>query len=117
MAFSVYFSQEPIHNGKTISERSTDPNGSLILGLKTTKKPLTQVSLSLFPTLNLISDAICPGYGIHGIILYISNISRQTSGNIQRFTVSKINLESNFGGMRSSHNLRQQIDRFRYDIT
>jgi len=42
IAFTHYFSLEPVNNGTTVSERSTDPNGSLMLGLKTTKKPLTQ---------------------------------------------------------------------------
>lgn len=33
-AFNIYFAQEPIKDGKTISEKSPDPNGTLVSGLK-----------------------------------------------------------------------------------
>ncbi|KAL7267236.1 hypothetical protein RUND412_010183 [Rhizina undulata] len=41
-AFSVYFTQEPLKDGKPVSEKSPDPNGTLITGLKASKAPLTQ---------------------------------------------------------------------------
>lgn len=42
VAFNVHFSQEPIKDGKTISEKSPDPNGTLVSGLKSSGL-LTQV--------------------------------------------------------------------------
>lgn len=42
VAFDVHFSQEPIKEGKTISEKSPDPNGTLVSGLKSSGL-LTQV--------------------------------------------------------------------------
>ncbi|KAH0609035.1 uncharacterized protein H6S33_001263 [Morchella sextelata] len=41
-AFSIYFSEEPIKDGKAISEKSPDPNGTLVSGLRATGL-LTQV--------------------------------------------------------------------------
>jgi len=44
IAFDVYFTQKPLSaDGKTISEKSPDPNGTLISGLKASSAPLTQV--------------------------------------------------------------------------
>lgn len=34
IAFNVYFTEEPIKDGKTISEKSPDPNATLVSGLK-----------------------------------------------------------------------------------
>ncbi|KAK6517276.1 hypothetical protein TWF281_003936 [Arthrobotrys megalospora] len=42
LSFAVEFGKGPIREGKTISEISPDPNGSLILGLKLKKKPLSR---------------------------------------------------------------------------
>lgn len=42
VAFNVYFSEEPIKDGKTISEKSPDSNGTLVSGLKSSGL-LTQV--------------------------------------------------------------------------
>lgn len=42
VAFNVHFSQEPTKEGKTISEKSPDPNGTLVSGLKSSGL-LTQV--------------------------------------------------------------------------
>ncbi|PWW72430.1 hypothetical protein C7212DRAFT_227285 [Tuber magnatum] len=44
IAFDVYFTQKPLSaDGKTISEKSPDPNGTLVTGLKASQAPLTQV--------------------------------------------------------------------------
>ncbi|KAK6351730.1 hypothetical protein TWF718_004877 [Orbilia javanica] len=42
LSFAVEFAKGPIRDGKTISGISPDPNGSLILGLKLKKKPLSR---------------------------------------------------------------------------
>ncbi|CUS09590.1 unnamed protein product [Tuber aestivum] len=44
IAFDVYFTQKPLSaDGKTVSEKSPDPNGTLVTGLKASQAPLTQM--------------------------------------------------------------------------
>ncbi|RPA90652.1 hypothetical protein L873DRAFT_400066 [Choiromyces venosus 120613-1] len=44
LAFDIYFTQMPLTaDGKTVSEKSPDPNGTLVTGLKASQAPLTQV--------------------------------------------------------------------------
>ncbi|EWC45737.1 hypothetical protein DRE_05074 [Drechslerella stenobrocha 248] len=42
IAFTLEFTKSPIREGKVISDTSSDPNGSLILGLRLKKKPLSR---------------------------------------------------------------------------
>ncbi|KAF3907282.1 hypothetical protein ABW20_dc0110052 [Dactylellina cionopaga] len=42
LSFTLEFGKGPIREGKTISEISPDPNGSLVLGLKLKTKPLSR---------------------------------------------------------------------------
>jgi nucleoporin NDC1 len=42
VAFTVYFLEQPFANNKLISDKSPNPNGTLITGLRTSKAPLTQ---------------------------------------------------------------------------
>lgn len=41
-AFRIYFSMEPLKDGKILSDLSADPNGTLVTGFKHTRKPYTQ---------------------------------------------------------------------------
>ncbi|KAK6535144.1 hypothetical protein TWF694_001622 [Orbilia ellipsospora] len=43
ISFTVEFEKSPIREGKTISEISPDPNGSLLLGLRLKKKPFSRL--------------------------------------------------------------------------
>ncbi|KAF8418518.1 nucleoporin protein Ndc1-Nup [Tirmania nivea] len=41
-AFHVYFSMEPLKDGKILSDLSVDPNGTLVTGFRHSRKPFTQ---------------------------------------------------------------------------
>ncbi|KAF3905864.1 hypothetical protein AA313_de0208199 [Arthrobotrys entomopaga] len=56
ISFSVEFERSPIREGKTISEISPDPNGSLLLGLRLKKKPFSR--LLAFRELSFIATEI-----------------------------------------------------------
>ncbi|KAK9446950.1 nucleoporin protein Ndc1-Nup [Limtongia smithiae] len=51
--FTVYMTLGPIHRGKPISEKSSDPNGTLITGLRSSKRPFTK--RTAYQELNIIS--------------------------------------------------------------
>jgi len=54
IAFDVYFTQKPLSaDGKTISEKSPDPNGTLVSGLKASPAPLTQVCFCITRLINV----------------------------------------------------------------
>ena len=42
-AFIAFFIEDPFKSNKLISDKSTDPNGTLITGLCSASYPLTQV--------------------------------------------------------------------------
>lgn len=44
VAFRSFFVEDPFQSGKTVTDKSRDPNGTLLTGLRTTKMPLTQVN-------------------------------------------------------------------------
>ncbi|KAK6509997.1 hypothetical protein TWF481_004711 [Arthrobotrys musiformis] len=58
LSFAVEFGKGPIRGGKTISEISPDPNGSLVLGLKLKKKPLSR--RLAFKELSHIANEMAP---------------------------------------------------------
>jgi len=41
-AFNAFFTEDPFQGGKTVTDKSSDPNGTLISGLRTSQAPLTQ---------------------------------------------------------------------------
>lgn len=43
--FTIYLCRGAIHRGKPFSSKSSDPNGTLITGLRADKKPFTKVVL------------------------------------------------------------------------
>lgn len=66
IAFTSFFVEDPFPSGKTISDKSSDPNGTLVTGLRSTKAPLTQVSSASIlgaraPELLLMSASV-PGF-------------------------------------------------------
>jgi hypothetical protein len=86
LAFNVYFTQDPLSlDSKTISEKSPDPNGTLLTGLKSSQAPLTQVC-SHVP--NIISEEyglkFCLDVGVLGVESHCPELARQEKGHLRR---------------------------------
>ena len=60
IAFTSFFVEDPFPSGKTISDKSSDPNGTLVTGLRSTKAPLTQVSSACPFTRAITYEPISP---------------------------------------------------------
>lgn len=43
LVFASHFAQSPFQDGKVVTDKSPDPNGTLLTGLRASKGPLVQV--------------------------------------------------------------------------
>lgn len=98
--FDVLFSQPPYQSNKTISDKSADPNGTLLTGLRCTKAPLAQVIET--PCLSIEIGSQFSGYGFSGTYIHSENATRQTWGDISRRRPESEHVATNTQRMSSS---------------
>ncbi|KAI5841293.1 nucleoporin protein Ndc1-Nup-domain-containing protein [Tricharina praecox] len=83
-AFNAFFTEDPFQGGKTITDKSSDPNGTLITGLRTAKAPLTQVRIYSRFRRNCEWLTVSTADGLRGIEPHCPQPSRPPTRHLRR---------------------------------